>query len=167
MIGDERGDIPQVILNISKLTNEVHKLLFSKEATEEVISSFNIGILPQSLLNKLLPQHITKECLVQLQYCQEISQHDLVAFPSLSKPDSSSQSFLFFPALCTVGKSDVSWVTPPGLGYNIGWLARCANTARDYFPPRFLHVLLLRLIFSLQRPHSTKQTPVPLLTTAT
>ena len=76
-----------------------------------------------------------------------ISQHDLVAFPSLSKPDTSSKSFLFFPALCTVGKSDVSWVTPPGLGYSIGWLARCANTACDYFPPRFLHVLLLRLIF--------------------
>ena len=151
VIGDERGDNPQVILNISKLTNEVHKLLFSKEAefleTEEAISSFNIGILPQSLLNKLLPQHITKECLIQLQYCQEISQHDLVAFPSLSKPDTSSQSFLFFPALCTVGKSDVSWVTPPGLGYSIGWLARCANTACEYFPPRFLHVLLLRLVF--------------------
>ena len=147
VIGDERGDNPQVILNISKLTNEVHKLLFSKEAefleTEE---AFNIGILPQSLLNKLLPQHITKECLIQLQYCQEISHYDLVAFPSLSKPD-TSQSFLFFPALCTVGKSDVSWVTPPGLGYSIGWLARCANTACDYFPPRFLHVLLLRLVF--------------------
>ena len=151
VIGDERGDNPQVILNISKLTNEVHKLLFSKEAefleTEEAISSFNVGILPQSLLNKLLPQHITKECLIQLQYCQEISQHDLVAFPSLSKPDTSSQSFLFFPALCTVGKSDVSWVTPPGLGYSIGWLARCTNTTCDYFPPRFLHVLLLRLVF--------------------
>ena len=151
VIGDERCDNPQIILNISKLTNEVHKLLFSKEPefleTEEAISSFNIGILPQSLLNKLLPQHITKECLIQLQYCQEISQHDLVAFPSLSKPDTSSHSFLFFPSLCTVGKSDVSWVTPPGLGYSIVWLARCANTACDYFPPRFLHVLLLRLIF--------------------
>ena len=151
VLGDEQGDNPQIILNISKLTNEVHKLLFSKEAefleTEEAISSFNIGILPQSLLNKLLPQHITKECLIQLQYCQEISQHDLVAFPSLSKPDTSSQSFLFFPALCTVGKSDVSWVTPPGLGYSIGWLARCAKTTCDYFPPRFLHVLLLRLVF--------------------
>ena len=151
VIGDERGDNPQVILNISKLTNEVHKLLFSKEAefleTEEAISSFNIGILPQSLLNKLLPQYITKECLIQLQYCQEISQHDLVAFPSLSKPDTSSESFLYFPALCTVGKSDVSWVTPLGLGYSIGWLARCANTSCEYFPVRFLHVLLLRLVF--------------------
>ena len=50
VIGDERGDNPQVILNISKLTNEVHKLLFSKELefleTEEAISYFNIGLLP-------------------------------------------------------------------------------------------------------------------------
>ena len=151
VIGDERGDNPQVILNISKLTNEVHKLIFSKGAefleNQEAISSFNIGILPQSLLEKLLPQHITKECLVQLQYCQEIRQQDVGYFPSLTQPDSSSQSFLFFPALCTVGKSDISWVTPPGLGYSIGWLARCADTACDYFPPRFLHVLLLRLVF--------------------
>ena len=148
MIGDDRSVSPQVILNISKLTNQVHKLLFSKEAellgNEEAISSFNIGVLPQSLLEKLLPQHITKECLVQLQYCQEISQHDVHAFPSLG---STSQSFLFFPALCIVGKRDVSWVTLPDLGYSIGWLARCANTSWNYFPPRFLHVLLLRLVF--------------------
>ena len=148
VIGDERDDNPQVILNISKLTNEVHKLLFSKEAEFlEVISSFNIGILPQSVLEKLLPQHITKECLVQLQYCQEFSQRNLGYFPPLTQPDSSSQSFLFFPALCTVGKSDLSWVTPPGLNFSIGWLARCDDTSCDYFPPRFLHVLLLRLVF--------------------
>ena len=140
----------QVILNISKLTNEVHKLLFSRQIEFlQAISSFNIGILPQSLLDNLLPQHITKKCLVQLQYCQEISQHDLIAFPSLTQPDSSSQSFFFFPALCAVRKSDVSWVTPPGFNYSIGWLARCAETSHDYFPPRFLHVLLLRLVFRL------------------
>ena len=53
MIENEQVDSPQVILNISKLTNEVHKLLFSKEAeflqNGDVISSFNIGIIPQSL----------------------------------------------------------------------------------------------------------------------
>ena len=151
MIGNEGIDSPQVILNISKLTNEVHKLLFSKEAefleNEDTNSSFNIGILPQSLLDKFLPQHITKESLVQLQYCQEISQRDVGAFPSLSKPESSNQSFLFSPALCTVGKSDVSLVTPPGIGYSIGWLAKCTDTSCDYFPSRFLHVLLLRLVF--------------------
>ena len=149
-VGDSMCDHIQVILSISQLTNEVHKSLFSKKAlpaSKQAISSFNIGILPQSLLDKFLPPHITKECLLQLQYCQEISKNDIGAFPFLTQPDSSSQSFLFFPALCTVAKSDVSWITPPGLNYSIGWLARCAESSYDYFPPRFLHVLLLRLIF--------------------
>ena len=146
-------DIQHVILNMSQLTHEVHQLLFSKEAKrnftegENPVSSLNVGILPQSVLDSLLPQYITKECLVKLQYCQEISTHDIGVFPSLTQPDSSDQSYLFFPALCTASKDDVSRDTPPSLSYSIGWLARCASTSCDYFPPRFLHVLLLRLVF--------------------
>ena len=153
VIGKDMCEIPHAILNMSQLTNEVHQLLFSKEAKtkftegENPVSSLNVGILPQSVLDNLLPQYITKECLVKLQYCQEISQHDVGAFPSLTQRDSSDQSHLFFPALCTASKDDVSWDTPPSLSYSIGWLARCANTSCDYFPPRFLHVLLLRLVF--------------------
>ena len=129
---DDKCDNLQVILNISKLTNEVHKLLFSNEAKHELtkdidnadtISSFNIGVLPDALLDKILPEYITKECLVQLQYCQEISHKDVCAFPSLPQSCSSDQSFLFFPALCSANKSDITWTTPPGLSYGIGWLA--------------------------------------------
>ena len=153
---DDKCDNLQVILNISKLTNEVHKLLFSNEAKHELtkdienaetISSFNIGVLPKALLDKILPEYITKECLVQLQYCQEISHKDVSAFPSLPQSGSSHQSFLFFPALCSANKSDVAWTTPPGLSYGIGWLARCDDASCDHFPSRFLHVLLLRLVF--------------------
>ena len=153
---DDKCDNLQVVLNISKLTNEVHKLLFSNEAKHELtkdienadtISSFNIGILPKALLDKILPQYITKECLVQLQYCQEISHKDVSAFPSLPQSGSSDQSFLFFPALCSANKSDVAWTTPPGLSYGIGWLAQCNDASCDHFPSRFLHILLLRLVF--------------------
>ena len=156
MTRDDECDNLQVVLNISKLTNEVHKLLFSNEAkleltkdieNKDTISSFNIGVLPKALLDKVLPQHITKECLVQLQYCQEISHKDVSTFPSLPQSGSSHQSFLFFPALCRVDKIDVAWTTPPGLSYGIGWLARCADASCDHFPSRFLHVLLLRLVF--------------------
>ena len=169
MTRNDKCDNLQVILNISKLTNEVHKLLFSNEAKHEltkdienadIISSFNIGVLPKALLDKILPEYITKECLVQLQYCQEISHKDVSAFPSLPQSGSSDQSFLFFPALCSANKSDVAWTIPPGLGYGIGWLARCANASFDYFPSRFLHVLLLRLVFrfTLQVPAQPQTT---------
>ena len=169
MTRNDKSDNLQVVLNISKLTNEVHKLVFSNEAkleltkdieNKDTISSFNIGVLPKAFLDKILPQYITKECLVQLQYCQEISHKDVSAFPSLPQSGSSDQSFLFFPALCSANKSDVAWTTPPGFSYGIGWLARCANALCDHFPSRFLHVLLLRLVFrfTLQVP-TQPQTP--------
>ena len=157
IVNDSKKEHFHVVFNISKLTNEVHRLLFSAEAklrlkescseSEGSNSSFNIGIIPRNVLEAILPKNIPKECLVQLQYCQLISHKDVGAFPSLTPSDSTDQSFLFFPALCSVDKSEVSWVTPPDLSYSIGWLARCTDPC-DYFPPRFLHVLLLRVVFT-------------------
>ena len=156
IVNDSNKEHFHVVFNISKLTNEVHRLLFSAEArlrlsdscveSEGSNSSFNIGIIPGNVLEAILPENIPKECLVQLQYCQLISHKDVGAFPSLTPSDSTDHSFLFFPALCSVDKSEVSWVTPPDLSYSIGWLARCTDPC-DYFPPRFLHVLLLRVVF--------------------
>ena len=90
----------QVILDISQLTNMVHQLLFSKEASresllaEDHLSSFNIGVIPDDKLAEILPEYITKECLIHLQYCQEINHKDVMAFPSLmSSTQPTKQSF--------------------------------------------------------------------------
>ena len=159
-----------LVLNVSQLTNEVHKRLFSEEAffNKPDIASFNIGLLPQSLLQEVLPEYITKECLTQLQYCQEMSHveigQDYSISPSYEGASSSpDNSLLFFPALCKLDRSNVSWLIPPEGSYSIGWLARCTNS-HDYFPPRFLHVLLLRvsLRFTLVAPtnlHPSPDTP--------
>ena len=150
-----------LVLNMSQLTNIVHKSLFAQEADlkacfeeEGLTFSLSAGVIPQSILAKSLPENITKECLVQLQYCQEISHAEAHVFPSLKVSDSTDQSFLFFPALCSADKSEVEWVTPPDLCYGIGWLARCTDPC-DYLSPRFHHVLMLRLVFkfTLSAPH--------------
>ena len=154
LIGDRTKHDYHIILKTSKLTNEVHETLFAKPAIQNIkqmselgyISSLNIGIIPEHLLQEILPPYITKECLVHLQYCQEIKQEDIGLFISTPQDTSSSpQSFLFFPALCSADKSEMSWTTPPD-NYSIGWLAQCTDPY-DYFPPRFLHVLLLRIVF--------------------
>ena len=166
LVGKAESGNLQVVLNISHLTNKVHQSLFSKHTLEGLrvkyqnegnTSFFNIGIIPESLLPEILPDYITIECLVHLQYCQEISHGDIVAFPSLSQTESFGQSFLFFPALCKEEKGDISIVTPVEDRFSIGWLARCIGP-HDYFPPRFLHVLLLRLIFrfTISAPSSDK-----------
>ena len=152
LIDSSNRESSSVVLNMSQLTNIVHKSLFSEEAIlketfekEGLSFSLSAGIIPQSILAKILPENITKGCLVQLQYCQEISHAEAHVFPSLKVSDSTNQSFLFFPALCSADKSEVEWVTPPDLGYGIGWLARCTDPS-NYLSPRFHHVLMLRLV---------------------
>ena len=154
LLGDHTKGNYHVVLKSSKLTNEVHKLLFSKDAISSLIKLFKlpqnvsvVGIIPETDLSRILPSYITKECLLALQFCQEIKHKDVGAFPSLSESDSLDQSFLFFPALCSLNNSDISWDTPAHFNYGIGWLARCTES-RHSFPPRFLHVLLLRLVFT-------------------
>ena len=78
-----------------------------------------------------LKTSITKECLVRLQYCREISYAEARVFLSFKVSDSTDQSFLFFPTLCSADKSEVEWVTPPDLCYGIGWLARCTDPVAD------------------------------------
>ena len=153
LLGDHSSDDCHAVLKCSKLTNEVHKLLFSRSAVENLQqkftgvhdTTFNIGIVPESVLKEILPPYITTQCLSCLLYCQEIKHGDINAFVS-RPPLPTNQSFFFFPALCTVGKSDVKLVTPPEHSYSIGWLARCTAPS-DCFPPRFIHVLLLRLVY--------------------
>ena len=140
----------QLVLNMSRLTHDVHQLLFSEETIElreksENASLFHVGIVSESLLSEVLPAHITREILIQLQYCQVIHHKDVGTFSSSDQCDSSVNSYLFFPALCSAEKSDTAWVTSPDLSYGIGWLAQCTDP-RDFFPPRFCHVLFLRLV---------------------
>ena len=74
MAGNSARQSSLVVRNITQLTNEVHKLLFSPQAKQnlkkyidnEDMASFNVGILPEKILEKILPKHITKECLIYL-----------------------------------------------------------------------------------------------------
>ena len=167
--GTSAGESSLVVLNITQLTNQVHKLLFSPQATQnlkkyikkEDMASFNVGILPEKVLEKILPKHITKECLIHLQYCQKIRHSDVGTFPAITHH--TQQSFLFFPALCSSDKSDTPLVTHPAdLSYGIGWLARCYDDPSAYFSPRFAHVLHLRLVFEF-----TLSAPIQNLTSST
>ena len=147
-----------LLLNISKLTNEVHKLLFSSssDSVDSAVSLYaNMGVLPQRYLNDILPEHITTDCLVQLQYCQPFSHIEVKAdyiAPSESE-DSCSSMLFYFPALCKTEKKDCI-TTPRDFSYYIGCYIECKGNF-DYFPPRFLHVLLLRLAYcyALKLPH--------------
>ena len=143
-----------LLLGISKLTNEVHKVLFSHSTNQErgkTVHGASMGILPHTYLKEKLPDYVSIECLLQLQYCQEFG-HAEVKFDYTVVPieDPSAPRLLYFPALCTAERND-NIKTPEDYSYNIGWFAECQSKF-DYFPSRFLHVLLLRLAFSFAHP---------------
>ena len=147
-----------LILNVPKLTNEVHRLLFSKKSAQQFLSSTNscsasMGIFPQTYLNGILPEYITTECLVQLQYCQEFSDAEVkFDYSVIPTEDSSAPTFFYFPALCSTDRREsISLNTPEGYNYRISWYLKCGEMF-DYLPPRFLHVLLLRLANSFALP---------------
>ena len=153
-----------LLLKVSKLTNEVHKLLFCSEASDSDDNTTslyaNMGVLPQRYLNSILPKHITTDCLVQLQYCQPFSHIEVKVdyiIPSESE-DPSCPTLFYFPALCKTKKKE-GITTPQDFDYYIGYYINCKGNF-DYFPPRFLHILLLRLAYcyALQVPHENAST---------
>ncbi len=155
-----------LFLNISKLTNEVHQRLFSTSKVQSVsptaldLNHISMGILPQKYLKSILPEYITTDCLVQLQYCQEFTHSEVKLAMKLPENVTADPSFFYFPALCNTEKQKI--VTPDRFNYSISWYGKCGKKF-DYFPPRFLHVLLLRLayIFSLPMRHdqSSEESP--------
>ena len=145
-----------LLLNPSSLTSEVHGKLFSISAVKKLESSIgphfaNMGILPESYLASILPEHITKECLVQLQYCQEFSHAEVGLDYSVTSNDASDCNLLYFPALCKLDSKKSSWHNDPKFTFGIGWYTECTEKF-DYFPARFLHVLLLRLAYAFALP---------------
>ena len=148
-----------LLLNIPKLTNEVHELLFSDHpasynVTPQLLTapySASMGILPVNYLDDILPDYITVECLVQLQYCQEFNHAVVNSDYSVAPTEACNiPKLLYFPALCKIERKK-NIVTPPNYKYKIGWFAKCCGKF-DYFPPRFLHVLLLQLAFKFAQP---------------
>ena len=143
-----------VLLNVSALTEKAHKKLFAKDSlmSQSLADSplSTLGIIPESALTRILPEYITKECLKQLQYCQELKHIEIGSHHSIVPVASSSdcEPLLFFPALLQNERDVASLATPQGQHIcSRGWYTKCTGEF-DYFPPRFLHVLLFRLAFS-------------------
>ena len=164
IIGSNKEHIENYLLlmNTPSLTNEIHQILFSQAAKEKLSHAVSpqyakMGIFPERVISSLLPEHITKECLVQLQYCQEFNHAEVGLDCSVTEKVASEDLLLYFPALCNLDSEHSNWAPDPNLDFSIGWYAKCTEKL-DFLPPRFSHVLLLRLTFMFALPNATFQT---------
>ena len=157
-----------IIINLSKLTHDVHEKLFSRTARESLLSDhghhietmLKSGILPATELHRICPRFINKECLIELQYCHDIPEVDFlpncliqeIHHSHTSARERTSSSLLFFPALMQQKKEEIKWAIRNDHLCCKGWYCVVSNQ----LPPRFLHVLLLRLAFC---PELTRSLP--------
>ena len=165
MLIEREGDSVEnhiIILKISTFTSDVHSKLFSKSAKADLTKhidqlKLSVGIIPESLLERVLPEYITKESLLKLQYCQEIENlhveedHTLSQLTSetvLTENTTKEKSHLFFPALCDLKLEEIQWPKSEGDKITLGWYAKCDDDGFDFFPTRFLHVLIVHLSHS-------------------
>ena len=74
--------------------------------------------------------------------------HSLSQITSVPVPTEGStkeKSHLFFPALCDLKLEEIQRPTSEGDKVALGWYAKCDGDRFDFFPTRFLHVLIVHL----------------------
>ena len=107
------------------------------------------------LLSKLASVFPNLDCdmicqfLCHLEFCHEITDPEILALLH-AKTDASlsDEKFLFFPGLVDMNIPLYVWQPNSQFGYHSGWLLQSIKR-EQFFSPRFLQVLLLRLAYGL------------------
>ena len=142
------------MLDLPLFLSTVHKKLFALHPPKDSLS--NLGIIANAELQAMFPEFslaLLKGCLTLLQYCQEINDPQIIS-KVLEVPIIETTSVLFFPALLQTSREEVKWIRSHSSLCCIGWFAECFQTY-DFFPARFLHVLLLQLAFTFALPNTS------------
>ena len=151
-----------VVVNKGILLTEVDGILFApKTFKEHVDIASNTGIVSVSGLTRLFPKYDPDMLicfLKNMELCQELDPSflrmtNLIGGDKEETGDSASETqgrgekLLFFPCLLSTDrpKKMTSEV------YQFGWCLQCTRE-HDFFPPRYFHVLSLRLAYKKALP---------------
>ena len=143
-----------VIIDRTALLAEVNGTIFAPEGFEEHINlASNTGVVPLSNIGKYFPKHdryMLVGFISHLEFCCEIS--DLETLDVISQEQGvEGERYFFFPGLVTLEVPSTVWEPQPQFDYHCGWILQCSQP-EQFFGPRFLQVLLLRLAFCFAFP---------------
>ena len=146
-----------IIIKKEALLEEVNGILFAPSALKHVYRQIasNTGLVPVSAFKRLFHDKYDTDMLVSfliiLEFCHVLDADALKKIStnlSFLSSSTESEQLLFIPAL-------VSAERPPDivLTEGVGWCLWCSNP-HQFFPTRFLYILLLRLAFKYCLPKS-------------
>ena len=145
-----------IIVDQATLLSRVNGTLFAGHdfrTYRELATS--TGVVPLSKITlefKDLDSSMITQYLTHLHFCTELNQETLKLFqPSTSF--SSTEKYFLFPSLVReLVPADV-WVPEEKYIQHSGWEIECSNP-EQFFTPRFLHLLLLRIAFRFAFSHT-------------
>ena len=154
-----------VVVNKGILLTEVDGILFAPETFKEHVDiASNTGIVSVSGLTRLFPKY-DRDMLIcflkKMDLCQELNPsflkmtnlHQLaVGEEEEGGTERRGERLLFFPCLLSTDRPDEMTSEV----YQFGWCLQCTSE-HDFFPPRYFHVLSLRLAYKMALPQKDNQ----------
>ena len=144
-----------IILDRETLLSRVTGTVFApKDFKEHCDLATSTGVVPFSRINTHFPDLDTDmitQFLCHLEFCHEVDSETLQLIQHSEGRDSAVdriERFFFFPGLVSIEVPSGVWENSQNFNYHCGWVLHCSNSGQ-FFTSRFLHVLLLRLAFSL------------------
>ena len=149
-----------VVVNKGILLTEVNGILFAPDKFEQHVDiASNTGIVSVSGLNKFFRKYDLDMLicfLKNMDLCQELNPsflkmtnlHQLaVGEEEEGGTERRGERLLFFPCLLSTDRPDEMTSEV----YQFGWCLQCTSK-HDFFPPRYFHVLSLRLAYKMALP---------------
>ena len=138
-----------IVLNLQTILNEVSGKLFAPAnfRIHQRVSS-NTGVVTFSKLKSLFPQYDTNmvfKCLSSIEYCFEVQDGPILRYLLKQNDSPPSERYYFFPDLVSV-TLPMNIPRDASMSGRFCWVLQCEEG--ENFSPRFIQLLLLRLVFS-------------------
>ena len=159
-----------LIIQTEMILNEVNGSLFAPQHFKQHCKqlSTSTGVVTYSNLTNLFPCYDPSMLigfLTHMEFCQEIDDEiilQLLVDSDLKSQD--SQRFFFFPGLVSIEKPEKIWKDDLKHPNTCGWILQTSKV-NEFFTPRFVQVLLLRVAFNYPLAVKTRrQIGIPQLT---
>ena len=145
-----------IIVDQAALLSRVNGTLFACQdfRTYRKLAT-STGVVPLSKITlefKDLDSSMITQYLTHLHFCTELNQETLKLFQSSTSFSPTERYFLFPSLVRELVPADV-WATEEKYIQHSGWEIECSNP-EQFFTPRFLHLLLLRIAFRFALSHT-------------
>ena len=153
MKNKEHPEKSWIVLDKAVLLSQVSGVIFAPKGFKEHQKdlSTSTGVVTLSKLAPLFPNlhyDLITQFLCHLEFCYEITDSEVLPFLITCHTKTQNERFFFFPGLVDLDIPSDVWQPNDQFSYHSGWLLQCSIPGQ-FLSPRFLQVLLLRLVYGL------------------